>query len=59
MLHLRGLSDIYGFETNLRCLGMLVMAGVDRGQPFVMAGVDLDRVTPSQMPCTGTEIALC
>ena len=27
--------------------------------PAVHADPRLDRVTPSQMPCTGTEIALC
>ena len=26
---------------------------------FLQADQELDRVTPSQMPCTGTEIALC
>ena len=35
VFHLRGLSsDIYGYATNLRCFGMLVMAGVNLGQPI-------------------------
>ncbi|KAK3086919.1 hypothetical protein FSP39_025393 [Pinctada imbricata] len=35
VLHLRGMpNDIFGYETSLRCLGILVMAGLDRKQPI-------------------------